>query len=72
MEICNNKQTGQVFVHLETQGKDKALMITPNGIVMALNFDLFTDPVEIEDEEALSNGMVNRAQYNIFSQYHEH
>ena len=69
MEICNNKQTGQAFVHLESQDLDKALMVTPNGIVLALKYDLFTDPVEIEHEEALANGVINRAQYNIYSQY---
>jgi hypothetical protein len=69
LEVCRNKQTDQVFVHLEQQDKDKALMITPNGIVMALNYELFTEPFETEYEEALANGLINRAQYNIYSQY---
>jgi hypothetical protein len=69
MEICNNLKTGQVFVHLDGQDKDRALMITPNGIVMALEYDLFTDPIEVEEEEALSEGVINRSQYNIFTEY---
>ena len=69
LEICSNKQTDKVFVHLKPQDKDKGLMITPNGVVMALNYDLFTETVEIEEEEALANGVINRAQYNVHSQY---
>ena len=69
MEICNNRKTGQVFVHLDGQDKDKALMITPNGIVMALEYDLFTDLVEVEEEKALAEGVINRSQYNIFTEY---
>lgn len=71
MEICNNMKTGQVFVYLDSQDKDKALMITPNGVVMALEYNLFTEPVEVEDGDALANGVINRAQYNIYSQYYE-
>ena len=70
MKICNNKQTGQVFVHLEKKDQKKSLMITPNGIVLALKYDMFTHPVEVEYDEALSNGVINRAQYNMYSQYH--
>jgi hypothetical protein len=69
LKICNNKQTDQVFVHLKPQDKNKALVITPNGIVLALNRDLFTEIFEIEEEEALSNGVINRSQYNTYSQY---
>ena len=65
MEICDNKKTGQVFVHLDRQDEDKALMITPNGIVMALAYDLFTEPVEVEDGDALANGIINRAGFHV-------
>ena len=71
MEICKNKRTDQVFVHLEPQDKDKALMITPNGIVLALHYDMFTEPVKTEHEDALAKGLINRSQYNIFSHYNE-
>lgn len=72
MEVCNYKRTGQVFVHLDKQDKNKALMITPNGIVMALNYNMFTEPVEIEHEEALAKGIINRSQYNMYSHYREY
>lgn len=70
MEICNNKATDQVFVHLDAEGKDKARLINPNGIVLDLNYDLFTEPVEVDAEEALEDGLINRAQYNIYNDYH--
>jgi len=72
MEICNNKQTGQVFVCLDTQGEDKGLMISPNGIAITLNYNMFTETVEIRHEEALSKGLINRAQYNIYRLYRDH
>lgn len=72
MEICKNKDTDQVFVHLDAERKDKALLITPNGIVLALNYELFTELVEIESEEALDAGLINRAQYNVYKDYHGH
>ena len=72
MEICNNKATDQVFVHLDAEGRNKALLINPNGIVLALNYDLFTEPVEIEAKEALADGLINRAQYNVYKDYHGH
>jgi hypothetical protein len=72
MQICNNLKTGQVFIHLDSQDKNKALMITPNGIVMALEYDLFTPPIEVEEKEALFEGLINRSQYNIFTDYIQH
>jgi hypothetical protein len=54
MEICKNINTGQVFVHLDEQENNQALMITPQGIVKALEYDLFSEPVEVEDKDALN------------------
>lgn len=71
MEICNNLKTGQVFVCLDEKDKNKALMITPNGIVMALEYDLFTEPMDVEENEALEKGVINRSQYNIFTEYNQ-
>jgi hypothetical protein len=72
MEICNNKITDQVFVYLGAEAKNKAHLINPNGIVLALNADLFTEPAEVEAEEALADGLINRAQYNIYIDHHRH
>jgi hypothetical protein len=70
MVILNNKATDQGFVHLDAEGVDKARLINPNGIVLDLNYDLFTEPVEVDAEKALEDGLINRAQYNIYSHYH--
>jgi len=72
MEICSNLKTGQTFIHLYSQDSGNALMITPNGIVLELEYDLFTEPVDVDDGEALAKGTINQAQYNIYSQYGEH
>jgi hypothetical protein len=70
MEICNNKKTGQTFIHLDEQDNDQALMITPQGAVKALEYGLFTEPAEVDEEEVLAQGVINRKQYDIYSQYY--
>jgi hypothetical protein len=71
MEICKNINTGQVFVHLDEQDNNQALMITPQGIVKALEYDLFSEPVEVEDKDALEQGEINATQYKIYNQYRQ-
>jgi len=71
MEICKNINTGQVFVHLDAQDNNQALMITPQGIVKALEYDLFREPVEVEDADALEKGEINATQYKIYNQYRQ-
>lgn len=72
MKICKNKATDQVFVHLEAEGKDNASFVSPNGIVLDLCCELFSGPAEIGAEEALADGLINRAQYNVYKAYHGH
>ncbi len=69
MEICNNKETGHTFIHLEAQSNDQALMITPQGTVKVLEYDLFTEPTEVDESEVLAKGKITRKQFNIFNQY---
>ncbi|BBO66102.1 hypothetical protein DSCA_00320 [Desulfosarcina alkanivorans] len=71
MEICNNIKTGQAFIHLDVRDNDQALMITPQGVVKALEYDLFTEPVEVDEKEILSEGKINHTQYNIYNQYRQ-
>ena len=71
MEICKNINTGQVFVHLDEQDNNQALMITPQGIVKALEYDLFTEPMEVEGKDALEKGEINATQYKIYNQYRQ-
>jgi hypothetical protein len=71
MEICKNINTGQVFVHLDEQENNQALMITPQGIVKALEYDLFSELVEVEDKDALEKGEINATQYKIYNQYRQ-
>jgi len=48
------------------------LMVTPQGDVKPLEYGLFTEIVEIEDERAyLSQGRINAEQYNTYRQYHQ-
>ena len=69
MEICKNRTTGEAFVHLDVQDNNQALMITPQGAVKALEYDFFTEPVEVEDKDALEKGGINSTQYAIYNQY---
>ena len=71
MEICKNKKTGQSFVHLDEDENGQALMITPQGIVKALEYDLFTEPVEIEDEQAVNDEKINATQYDVYNRYRQ-
>lgn len=70
MEICKNKRTGKVFIYLDDRGDGQALMITPQGIVLSLDHDLFTEPIEIDnDKELMDQGHISPDQYNLYCQY---
>lgn len=72
MEICKNKKTGQTFIYLHEDENARALMITPQGSVKALDTELFTEPLEVEKVEALlDQGKINSAQYRIYGQYQQ-
>lgn len=69
MEICKNINTGHAFVHLDEQDNNQALMITPQGILKKLEYNLFTEPVEVDDKDALEKGEINSTQYDIYNKY---
>ncbi len=69
MEICRNKKTGQTFIQLEGPEADQSLMITPQGAVKNLECKLFTESVDIDDERAVTQGKVNRVQYDVYTQF---
>jgi hypothetical protein len=72
MEICKNKKTGRVFIYLDEIDSGHALMITPLGDVKELEHDLFTNPIEVDDEEMLLiQGRINNRQYHIYNQYNQ-
>jgi len=49
MEICKNKKSGSIFVYLDEQEDGRALMISPHGEVKALEYHLFTEPTEVDE-----------------------
>ena len=69
MEICKNKKTGRAFVYLDEDENGQALMITPQGTVKALEHDLFTEPIEVEEDQAVHNGKINAIQYDVYNRY---
>ena len=69
MEICKNINSGKAFVLLDAQDNIQAQMITPQGVVKELEYDLFTEPIEVESREALKKGEINSTQYEIYHQY---
>lgn len=74
MEICKNTKTGKTFVYLDDEYNGQMLMVTPDGAVKALEADLFTEPVEIDDDEeetVVGQGLVNDTQYAVYHRYHQ-
>ena len=70
MEICENIKTGQTFIYLDEEDSQRGLMITPNGTVKTLELDLFTDPFEVEQVDALlDQGKLTDTQLQIYDQY---
>jgi hypothetical protein len=49
MKICENKNTGQFFIHIDDLSPDKRLLVTPEGQVKSLQADLFYDPFEADE-----------------------
>ena len=72
MEICNNIKTGQTFIYLDEEDSQRGLMITPSGTVKALEMDLFTEPLEVEQVDALlDQGKITDTQLQIYDQYRQ-
>lgn len=72
MEICKNKKTGKTFVYLDEEDNGQLLMITPDGSVKTLEAALFTEPVEIDEEEkVVEQGVVNNTQVALYHRYHQ-
>jgi hypothetical protein len=71
MEICKNKKTGRTFVCLDQRENGKALMITPQGAVKVLEFDLFTKPVVDDGKKLAAEGQINQNQYKVYNLYHQ-
>jgi hypothetical protein len=70
MEIYKNKMTGKVFIYLDEDEDGRALMITPQGDVKALEYHLFTGPLEIEAVKILvKQGQITHKQYDIYNRY---
>jgi len=71
MELCENKKTGQAFVYLDEDENGQALMITPQGAVKALEYDLFTEPIQVEDDQAVQDEKINATQYDVYNRYRQ-
>jgi hypothetical protein len=70
MEIYKNKTTGQAFIYLDEQDDGRALMITPHGDVKALEYHLFTGPLEVDTVKTLvKQGQITNRQYDIYNRY---
>ena len=72
MEICKNKKTRKSFIYLDENDHGQAVMITPNGEIKALAYDLFTEPVDTEDARtSLEKGIISDTQYETYCKYHQ-
>lgn len=71
MEICKNRKTGAVFVYLDEQEDGRALLITPQGDVKALEYHLFTELNEVDEEldTLISQNRITDIQLDIYRQY---
>jgi hypothetical protein len=70
MEICKNKMTGQPFIHITEKDHKRSLMITPHGDIKALEMELFTEPIYVEDEGiSRESAGVTLEQYATYRQY---
>lgn len=71
MEICKNRKTGAVFVYLDEQEDGRALLITPQGDVKALEYHLFTELNEVDEEldTPISQNRITDVQLDIYRQY---
>lgn len=70
MEICKNRRTGNVFIYLYAEDAHRAIMITPQGMVKALETSLFSEPVAVDDADRLvDQGKINRRQYRVYREF---
>jgi hypothetical protein len=71
MEICKNRKTGAVFVYLDEQEDGRALLISPQGNVKALEYQLFTELNEVDEEldTLISQNRITDIQLDIYKQY---
>jgi hypothetical protein len=65
MKICQNKNTGQFFIHVDDVSPDKRLLVTPEGQVKSLQADLFSDPFEADEVDFRDKHLVTDEQLQM-------
>ncbi len=72
MDTCKNIKTGATFILVEELGNDKAIMITPDGRVKALEMKFFKEfKWDQEIKELLKRGELTGQQVKSFNLYNE-
>ena len=62
MELLRNKNSGKIFIYIQSTGTNEALMVTPEAEIKSLNVDLFEEFGEIEESDLLSRKHVSESQ----------
>lgn len=72
MDTCKNIKTGATFILVEELGNDKAIMITPDGRIKALEMKFFMEfKWGQEIKELLKRGEITGQQVKSFNMYNE-
>jgi hypothetical protein len=62
MEICVNKKSETFFIYLKDVGRDKRLLIAPDGKIAPLRVHFFYEPEEFEESTLRDKGLVSEKQ----------
>ena len=71
LTLYRNRASGKHFVFLEKEDSGKLLLAIPTGQIKALDRHLFESAVEVEEEEAVSRGLILEEQAKRYHEYVE-
>jgi hypothetical protein len=69
MELCKNKNSGIFFIHIDHDGFDRRLLVTPEAHVRSLKAHLFDEPLEIDEIDLREKRMVTDRQLEVYRVY---
>lgn len=69
ISVCRNKASNQYFIFLEDTNDGKALLITPEGKIKALDPELFDEAEEEDKNYLLSHNLITEPQIDKFHEF---
>ncbi len=69
LTLLRNKSSGKHFIYLEDESSTKRLLVTPDGFIKGIDVNLFNEPIEMEERQAVDQQIVSEEQVRKYHDY---